>query len=243
MTAAAGATADTQRAPPEAVSPAPMVPTPGVMPATFPRAWFERDPVDLAQALIGQYVTRVLEDTVLVGRIEETEAYAGPEDRASHSRAGHTRRTAPMYGPAGHAYVYLVYGMHHCLNVVAQKEGVPAAVLIRALSPISGVAAMRRARGEPSVPDTRLLAGPALACAGLSIDLSLDGHDLTLGNTLWIGPGPTGSSPGSLIRGPRIGVAYAGPDWAQRPWRFGLRDSESLSRAFPGSPGAAHSQG
>jgi len=199
-------------------------------------------------ALLGMFVVREVAGGVRVGRIVETEAYAGIDDRASHARAGRTRRTAPMFGPAGHAYVYLVYGMHHCLNVVAEGEGRPSAVLIRALEPVAGVAAMRAARRGAVVPDERLLAGPALACAGLSIDRTLDGHDLTLGEGLWIGTDPAlvgadkrGAVPRtSIVSGPRIGVAYAGPDWADRPWRFGLAGSAALSRPFPTPAGATH---
>ncbi len=147
-----------------------------------------------------------------------------------------------MFGPAGRAYVYLVYGMHHCLNVVAEPEGRPSAVLIRALEPVAGIDAIRHARHDPKVADERLLAGPALLCAGLSIDRHLDGHDLTAGRALWIGVGdgepdsstrPAASSSAvAVLRGPRIGVEYAGPGWADRAWRFGRAGSPSLSRPF-----------
>lgn len=228
MTAAAGQTADTQRASPE-----PSRRVAGLVPLV--RHWFQRSPEDLAQALLGQLVVREDAGPQRIGRIVETEAYAGEHDRASHARAGRTRRTEPMYGPAGHAYVYLVYGMHHCLNVVAETEGRPGAVLIRALEPVSGVSAMRRARPAAQVADARLLAGPGLLCAGMSIDRRCDGHDLTRPGPLWIAADPAvdESHPAAVITGPRIGVAYAGPGWAERPWRFGRADSPSLSRAFP----------
>ncbi len=242
MNAAAGLTADTQRAPP-----GPVEPIPQLLP--LPRAWFERDPVALAIALLGQHVVREVEGVLRVGRIVETEAYAGTDDRASHARAGRTRRTAPMFGPAGHAYVYLVYGLHHCLNVVAETDGVPGAVLIRALEPVMGVDRMRHERRAPSpvggrqVAETRLLAGPALVCAGLSIDRSLDGHDLTTGHSLWVSQGAPGDLPvAAILRGPRVGVAYAGPGWADRLWRFGLAGSRSLSRPFPTTVRAPRSQ-
>jgi DNA-3-methyladenine glycosylase len=151
------------------------------------------------------------------GRIVETEAYGGPEDRASHSRAGLTRRTAPMHGPVGHAYVYLVYGMHYCLNVVARADGAPAgAVLLRALE-------------LPDAGDARLAAGPAKLTKAMSIDLRLNGHDLTTGPDLWLAAGGLKSGE-SVAVGPRVGVAYAGEGWADRPWRFWLAANRSVSR-------------
>jgi DNA-3-methyladenine glycosylase len=229
MSAAAGASADTQRAPPE-----PEHRIPGLAP--LPEAWFERDPVTLAVALLGRYVVRDQDAIMRIGRIVETEAYGGAEDRASHARSGRTRRTEPMFGPAGRAYVYLVYGMHHCLNVVAEPAGRASAVLIRALEPVAGIEAIRRARRDPAVPDDRLLAGPALTCTGLSIDRALDGHDLTRGHALWVGddtPDPIVPPPGTtVLQGPRVGVDYAGPGWADRPWRFGSAGSRALSRSF-----------
>jgi len=228
MTAAAGQTADALRAPPE-----PVLRVAAMAPLT--PHWFERSPEDLARVLLGRLVVR--EDAGLrrVGRIVETEAYAGEYDRASHARAGRTRRTEPMYGPAGQAYVYLVYGMHHCLNVVAETDGRPSAVLIRALEPVEGVSVMRRARPPARAPDARLLAGPGLLCAGMSIDRRFDGHDLTRPGPLWIADDPAHGEPHptAVVTGPRIGVAYAGPGWAERPWRFGRAGSASLSRPFP----------
>jgi DNA-3-methyladenine glycosylase len=175
-------------------------------------------------------VVRDLDGALAVGRIVETEAYAGPDDRASHARAGLTPRTAPMHGPVGHAYVYLVYGMHHCLNVVARDESAPAgAILIRALEPIEGVTVMRERRGRTADPDGRLCAGPARLCQALAIDRNLDAHDLTAGNVLWLSAGWREQAE-SIAVGPRVGVGYAGAGWADRPWRFWLSGNPSVSR-------------
>jgi DNA-3-methyladenine glycosylase len=176
------------------------------------------------------------EGDVCGGVIVETEAYAGPDDRASHARAGRTRRTAPMFGPAGHAYVYLVYGLHSCLNVVSETNGVAGAVLIRALAAHVGIDAMRRRRGRPHDADHRLCAGPARLCQALAIDRRLDGHDLTTGRELWIADPDPGTrariAAAGVVVGPRVGVLYAGADWAARPWRFGVRGHPALSRPF-----------
>ena len=146
-----------------------------------------------------------------------------------------------MFGPAGHAYVYLVYGLHHCMNVVAGEEGEAGAVLIRALSPVIGVELMRRRRAARS-PDSRLCAGPARLCEALAIDRRLDGHDLSAGTAMWLAA-PEHASAGDesaatvaasgVVTGPRIGVEYAGPEWAARPWRFGVRGHTALSHPFP----------
>jgi DNA-3-methyladenine glycosylase len=192
--------------------------------------------------LLGQIVVHDASDGSAAGVIVETEAYAGPQDRASHARAGLTRRTAPMFGPAGHAYVYLVYGLHHCLNVVSGHAGEAGAVLVRAIAPLEGIELIRRRRGSPAIPDARLGAGPALVCQALAISRAQDGLDLTTGHGLWIaGPDPVTADrirAAGVSVGPRIGVAYAGPDWSTRPWRFGVRSHPSLSRRFP--PQATH---
>ena len=166
------------------------------------------------------------------GMIVETEAYGGPDDSASHARAGMTRRTAPMFGPVGHAYVYLVYGMHECLNVTA-RHGQPAgAVLLRALEPMSGVELMRTRRARPAERDHRLAAGPARLCRAMAVDRSFDGHDLTAGRDLWLSRPATSRTvtDDAVSAGPRVGVAYAGVEWSVRPWRFWLRGNPSVSR-------------
>jgi DNA-3-methyladenine glycosylase len=195
------------------------------------RGFFARPTVDVARDLLGTLVVRELDGHLLVGRIVEVEAYDGPEDRASHARAGLTRRTAPMYGPVGHAYVYLVYGMHYCLNVVARPPDRPAgAVLIRALEPVAGTDAMRGNRSTTTDPDGRLCSGPARLTQALAIDRRLDGHDLTAAVALWLAAGEPLASSEAVAAGPRVGVGYAGPDWAARPWRFWLAGNRSVSR-------------
>jgi DNA-3-methyladenine glycosylase len=191
-----------------------------------------RGPVeDVARRLLGVLIVRDDEGGRRIARIVETEAYAGPEDRASHARAGQTARTAVMFGRPGLAYVYLVYGLHHCLNVVCAPEGQASAVLVRAVEPVAGVGRMRDRRGPAAGPDHRLGAGPARACQALDVDRGLDSVDLLSDARLWLAA-PV-SLPGDIVTGPRVGVAYAGPEWAARPWRFGIAGSPALSRPFP----------
>jgi DNA-3-methyladenine glycosylase len=181
------------------------------------------------------------------GRIVEVEAYIGEDDRASHARFGRTGRNSVMYGPTGVAYVYLVYGMYDCLNVVTEPEGRPAAVLIRAVEPIDGVAAMRDARVARAVararaaadreraaarltalPSSRLASGPGLVAAAFDISRTETGSDLV---------DPRGSlrlavgvRPDRIEATPRIGVGYAAEPWRSRPWRFVDPKSPALSR-------------
>jgi DNA-3-methyladenine glycosylase len=208
-----------------------------------PRSLLAARGPEVAPSLLGMVIAKVGPDGVVAGRIVEVEAYDGPEDRASHARAGRTARTAVMFGPPGHAYVYLVYGMHHCLNVVCGPDGEASAVLVRALEPVAGIALMRARRGARGGPDARLAAGPARLTQALGIDRGDDGRDLLSdGPLVLLAPEPAGPSAASargragraIVRGPRIGVAYAGPGWADRPWRFGLRGHPSLSRPFDG---------
>src|SRR5215831_17657506 len=148
----------------------------------------------------------------MTGRIVETEAYQGPEDLAAHSARGRTERNAVMFGPPGFAYVYLIYGMWECVNIVTREEGIPHAVLIRAVEPIENI-------------DDKTW-GPGLLCKALHIDRSLNGADL-LGDALWL-EAPKNSKRSKITRSPRIGVDYAGA-WADKHWRFHDRDSAYVS--------------
>jgi DNA-3-methyladenine glycosylase len=182
-----------------------------------------------------------------VGRIVEVEAYIGEEDRASHARFGRTARNSVMYGPPGVAYVYLVYGMYDCLNVVTEPEGRPAAVLIRAVEPVEGVGAMRDARtrralvrsrtpGEAAratarlaaLPLARLASGPGLVAAAFDISRQDTGTDLldpVAGLRL-----ATGEPAERVEATLRIGIAYAAEPWRSRPWRFVDPTSPAVSR-------------
>ena len=176
---------------------------------------------------------------ITTGVIVEAEAYNGPEDRASHARAGRTRRTEPMFGPPGHAYVYLIYGMHYCLNVVSGPGAQPGAVLLRALAPGIGLDSIRARRDRPDEADHRLTAGPARLTQALAIDLSHDRIDLTERGALWLSAPPAAElaalrAPG-VVTGTRVGVEYA-DEWGAKPWRFGIRGHPSLSRPFRVAP-------
>lgn len=169
------------------------------------RAYFERDTLLVARGLLGKRMVRRRDGTSLYGRIVEVEAYAGFKDRASHASRGRTARTEVMFGPAGVAYVYLVYGMHHCLNIVTERAGYPAAVLVRAVE-----------------HDNRLIDGPGRVCRLFQIDRSLNGADLTRGRDLWVEDSGELVEQGEIAALPRVGVDYAG-EWAAKPWRFRLK--------------------
>jgi DNA-3-methyladenine glycosylase len=195
----------------------------------LPREFYTRPNVlAVARELLGQVLVVPAADGARVsGLIVETEAYRGPEDRASHAYGGRrTGRTETMYQVGGTAYVYFVYGMYHQFNVVTNVTQVPHAVLVRALEPIEGIELMRSRR--PGHADADLTNGPGKLCVALGIDRTLDGADL-LGDRVWIeeGEGPVPRS--SISCGPRIGIDYAG-EWAMKPWRFWLRGHPSVSR-------------
>ena len=171
----------------------------------MPRIYFNRPTVTVARSLIGKYLVRAIDGRILAGKIVEVEAYIGPQDKASHASKGRTRRTDVMFGPGGVAYVYLIYGMYHCLNVVTDREEFPSAVLIRAIE-----------------IDGELIDGPGRLCRALQIDRRLNRADLTTGESLWFEDRGTLVERGDVGTHPRVGVDYAG-EWAKKPWRFRLR--------------------
>lgn len=188
------------------------------------RAWFDRPALQVARELLGRRLVSRTDGGLVSGRIVETEAYAGPEDLAAHSAHGETRRTRTMFGPPGHLYVYLIYGIHHCCNVVCGPGTKPEAVLIRAVAIEAGeeLARVRRGRG---VATQRLAAGPGNVARAFGIDRRHDGEDLLRGAVRIL----DGPAPARIVTGPRIGVAYAGP-WADLPYRFLVADDPHRSR-------------
>jgi DNA-3-methyladenine glycosylase len=193
-------------------------------PSATDRAWFDRPATSLARELLGCRLVHAGAEGTVGGRIVETEAYRGPEDLAAHSARGRTARNAVMFGPPGFLYVYLIYGLHLCLNVVAGPGEKPEAVLIRALAIDEGVELARARRGA-AVPAHRLAAGPGNVGRALGIARSHNGLDLLAG--------PVRIEPRSgrrrVARGVRIGVDYAGP-WAARRLRFWIADDPHVSR-------------
>jgi len=195
--------------------------------ARLAREFFVRDTLEVARDLLGRVLVRVLDGERLSGRIVEVEAYIGEDDLASHARFGLTERNAAMYGPPGHAYVYLIYGVHHCLNLVTGPKGFPAAVLIRALEPLEGIERMRVLRGGR--PDAELTAGPGRLCQALAIDRRFDKADLCAADALlFVEEGQPVADP-TVGRSPRVGVQ--GDRRARTvPWRFYVRGNPFLSR-------------
>ena len=178
----------------------------------LPRQFYAGRALVVARELLGLHLVHDDDGTCRVGRIVEVEAYQGPQDLAAHSARGRTARNDVMFGPPGHAYVYFIYGFWYCVNVVVREEGVPHAVLIRALEPVEGL--------------TDKTWGPGLLCRAMNIDRKLNGADL-LGTKLWL-ERPSTRKPVRIARATRIGVDYAG-DWAKKPWRFYDRDSPYVS--------------
>jgi DNA-3-methyladenine glycosylase len=179
----------------------------------LPREFCLRNTLIVARQLIGMHLVRQLAGVRHVGRIVETEAYLGPKDLAAHSSRGKTPRNAVLFGPPGHAYVYFIYGFWNCLNVVTREEGVPQAVLLRAVEPVEGI------------DDSTW--GPGLLCRAMHIDRTLNGVDLQ-GQQLWIERPPEPQRRLRIARATRVGVDYSG-DWALRLWRFYAANSPYVS--------------
>lgn len=208
--------------------------------AILTRQFYEGDTVEIARALLGKYLIRRIGSETLVCRITETEAYVGRCDRACHAFGYHkTNRNAVMFGPPGHAYIYFIYGIHHCLNFVTEPEGEPSAVLLRGAEPVYGTDSMCNARfGLNSCREMspyqrqNFMNGPGKLCKALSLSTEQNAMDLT-GNELFLcdSPEDIGLSCPSIAEhellccGPRIGVDYAGED-KDLPWRFLLKKGE-----------------
>ena len=176
------------------------------------RIYFNRPTLSVARSLIGKYLVRSINGRMLAGKIVEVEAYVGPQDKACHASKGRTQRTEVLFGPPGVAYVYLIYGMYHCLNVVTEREEFPSAILIRAIE-----------------IDGELIDGPGRLCRALQIDRCLNRVDLTTCESLWFEDRGILVERGDVGAHPRVGVDYAG-EWAKKPWRFRLRTVTAPTR-------------
>lgn len=180
---------------------------------TLLRSFYDRATTDVAKELLGKHLVHVSGGVERIGRIVEVEAYLGEHDLAAHSARGNTERTKVMFGPPGYAYVYLIYGLHYCMNVVTEREGHASAVLLRAIEPVKGVESRTQ--------------GPGLLCRAMHIDTSLNAHDL-LSEDFYLAE-PAKAEPLVIIKRPRIGVDYAG-HWAKRHLRFYIQGNPFVSR-------------
>ncbi len=217
--------------------------------------FFRQPTLELATSLLGMELVHETAEGAAAGRIVEVEAYMGPEDKGAHSYGGKkTRRTEVMFGPPGHAYVYLIYGMYYCFNVVSGPPGKPEAILVRALEPTEGIPLMARRRkislpsglekvvdmpGKPSFSHDalsstslrllkRLTNGPGKLCAALGITKQQYGWDLAR-SPLYLRPGRSPIHPEQIARGPRINIDYA-EEAKEYPWRFWIRDNPFVSQ-------------
>lgn len=179
----------------------------------LPREFYNRDTQIVAKELLGKYLVHTINGVNRVGKIVEVEAYLGPHDLASHSSKGLTKRTEVMFGPPGHAYIYLIYGMYYCMNVVTEEAGHASAVLIRALEPIEHIHERTQ--------------GPGLLCKALGINKHLNGHDLTQPNFFIVQA--SDHNPITIVKKSRIGVHYA-KHWANRLLRFYIKGNTFISK-------------
>lgn len=177
------------------------------------REFYNRDTKEVAHELLGKFLVHKHNGIVQMGKIVEVEAYLGPHDLAAHSAKGRTPRTQVMFGPPGHAYVYLIYGMYYCMNIVTQEEGHASAVLLRALEPVKNISDKTN--------------GPGLLCRAMDITKKLHGHDM-LSTDFYVADNNTEEAI-TIVKRPRIGVDYAG-HWAKRLLRFYIKDNSFVSK-------------
>ena len=193
------------------------------MPRILPRSFYDRETETVAREMLGTILECRTDGGVASGIIVETEAYIGEHDPACHAAAGRTRRTEPLYGRPGLSYVYFIYGVHWCFNAVTRGEGLPSAVLVRAIQPVEGIELMRERRG-PKVRGVNLTNGPGKLCAALGIDGSMNAQSLQRGQIV-IREGSR-IADDRIVEGPRIGITKAA-DW---PLRFYIRDNAWISK-------------
>ena len=177
------------------------------------RAFYNRDTMIVARELLGKYLVHVSRGIERIGSIVEDETYLGPHDLAAHSAKGLTPRTKVMFGPPGYAYVYMIYGMYYCMNVVTEREGHASAVLLRAIEPVKSV--------------TGRTQGPGLLCKSMEIDTRLNAHDL-LSNDFYIAD-RLNNEQLVIVNRPRVGVAYA-KHWQRRHLRFYIKGNPFVSK-------------
>lgn len=188
------------------------------------RAFYQQPTIDVAKLLLGKHLVHKDSAGTTTGRIVETEAYVGPQDLACHAAKGRTARTEIMFGPAGHAYVYFIYGIYHMLNFVTEAKDYPAAVLVRAVEPRHGIDLMKRRRRDPALGN--LASGPGKLCQAFGIDRALNGADIC-GQILYVED--RGEPAPKFISTARIGVDYAGK-WRDKPLRFLIRENPFVSK-------------
>ncbi len=192
----------------------------------LPRSFYDRPTLTVARELIGARLVRILGGVKLVGLITETEAYIGEEDLACHAKAGLTKRTAPMYGPPGHAYVYFTYGNHWMLNAVTEKEGFPAAVLIRAIQPVEGTNVMaERRQGRDTFGPGKLTQAMGIAKSENNADLTESGSPLRIEAGIFV-------PDSSVTIGVRVGLNSVPEPWKSKPWRFLVKGHVIASRSL-----------
>lgn len=178
-----------------------------------PRIFYERDTLIVAKELLGKYLIHKKSELEYIGKIVEVEAYLGAHDLAAHSSKGLTSRTKIMFGPAGYAYIYLIYGMYYCTNIVTESEGTGSAVLLRAIEPVQNIEGRTQ--------------GPGLLSKAMHIDKQLNHHDL-MSDTFYIAE-TKNNPPFTIIERPRIGVHYA-KEWAEKLLRFYIKDNPFISK-------------
>ncbi|MEW6745199.1 MAG: DNA-3-methyladenine glycosylase [Planctomycetota bacterium] len=207
----------------------------------LPESSYRPSVLDVARALVGQLIVREYQGERLVGRIVETEAYAGLVDPASHSYRGMTPRCRTMFGPAGRAYVYFSYGNHYCLNVIAGPRELAGAVLLRGVEGVEGIETMRRLRAArpgkvrekllAAANDEEIASGPGKLTVALAVDLGWDGHDLTLGEGLWLAHGRRAPD---VVWTPRVGLGKnPAASWLWRCADVHSRATTRIPRGWP----------
>jgi len=193
------------------------------------RNFYTQPTLKVAQQLLGKFLVRKIGSKTLAGMIVETEAYIGPQDKASHAFGGkRTARNQAEWMTGGHIYIYLVYGMYWQLNISTGKEDRPECVLIRAIQPTNGIAL--KGKGVRVKGIERAANGPGKLCRWLKLNKSFYGEDVTKSRRIWLEEKGIKFKPSQIKKGPRIGIDYAGLFWSKKPWRFWLKDNPCVSK-------------